>query len=809
MSTLDAMLGGIQSKGIEVELEGGLNFTGGLKATRNVEGQRIDVTWDGQAAETYATLEELRAVTPVAGRISTTAGRNTAGDNGGGTWLAVSGDPDEYAHDGIDTLVPSSGAGSDGSLAQVRVAFDSYTPEMAGALGDDTTDDYSVLTTLLARQQVTGKPIQLSPDKIYKISEPLQITGSKPVTIFGKGKTVIHCTGTNKTVIRCAVAGSLFADFTTRGNNTGTGAGGTEEIRAAAGHGISIEAAECTVLAVRFEQIGTDGTACSNIRHKAGSTNSLIANCFFAESCISSTAADVAMNGEGGIIMGCRALSRMDSFASLSGVGAGNTCHLVVGNQVLRPSDNTTCRHGVLALYGAGRSGSAIVGNIFRNTLWTGVYVNSDNGATGANGEGGVVVGSNQFEYCCGRDAGFSAALWIAGSLGGSFSTNKMHKIGYEDDGVTPREFVSHGVAIRGDKVIGVSLACNSIDHCTGYAVAIVGSGSSSLIQRVNVVGTNAWNNELGQMIVTNTSAANELGVRDILIASSVLHSSTDVPGITVEQVNSTHPVMRNVVIDGAIITCDAESPTAYGVEWNIVNVACTGRATNLYMRGFAYGLRIIGSPDRLAPDVVYVSDITTENCGYGLRLGTGNGIAFNHRDIGSTSGACYPGTYTGMNTGLNASGQILCEIMCSTPPVTGTWRAGERARTYAPVLGSPGSWIYTTAWLDANRLSSMPRNAQTGTTYTLASTDALSLLSLDNASPIALTIPLNSVTPLPEEIDFPGVQIGDGQVTFTFDPSITLIAEGDATKTRAKGSHYNLRQIDTDVWLLGGSIEA
>lgn len=98
--------------------------------------------------------------------------------------------------------------------------------------------------------------------------------------------------------------------------------------------------------------------------------------------------------------------------------------------------------------------------------------------------------------------------------------------------------------------------------------------------------------------------------------------------------------------------------------------------------------------------------------------------------------------------------------------------------------------------------------NAQTGTTFTPALSDAGKLVTLNNAAAIALTIPPNSSVAfgVGDSVDF--AQIGAGQVTVSPGSGVTLIAT-PGLKFRAQGSAATAVKIATDTWLLVGDLSA
>lgn len=99
---------------------------------------------------------------------------------------------------------------------------------------------------------------------------------------------------------------------------------------------------------------------------------------------------------------------------------------------------------------------------------------------------------------------------------------------------------------------------------------------------------------------------------------------------------------------------------------------------------------------------------------------------------------------------------------------------------------------------------------AQTGTTYTPVLDDNGKLITLTNASPIALTIPLNSSVTYPVGAQLNIAQMGAGQVTVSGAGGVTVVSTGATAatpKTRAQYSTLTAVQTSTDNWLVMGDI--
>jgi len=98
-----------------------------------------------------------------------------------------------------------------------------------------------------------------------------------------------------------------------------------------------------------------------------------------------------------------------------------------------------------------------------------------------------------------------------------------------------------------------------------------------------------------------------------------------------------------------------------------------------------------------------------------------------------------------------------------------------------------------------ASASSLLTTNAQTGTTYTLALTDANNtMVELSNASAITVTVPLNSSVSFPVGSQVHLLQTGAGGVTVNGTPGL---------KFRAQWSGASLIKRDTNTWVLVGDV--
>lgn len=100
--------------------------------------------------------------------------------------------------------------------------------------------------------------------------------------------------------------------------------------------------------------------------------------------------------------------------------------------------------------------------------------------------------------------------------------------------------------------------------------------------------------------------------------------------------------------------------------------------------------------------------------------------------------------------------------------------------------------------------------NAQTGTTYSTVLDDNGKLVTLSNASPITVTIPLNSSVTYPVGAQINMTQLGAGQVTVQGAGGVTVVSTGATAatpKTRVQYSTLTAVQTSTDNWLVIGDI--
>ncbi len=116
---------------------------------------------------------------------------------------------------------------------------------------------------------------------------------------------------------------------------------------------------------------------------------------------------------------------------------------------------------------------------------------------------------------------------------------------------------------------------------------------------------------------------------------------------------------------------------------------------------------------------------------------------------------------------------------------------------------------VLTAAELDAVATAMIAINAQVGTTYTTVLADDGKLVTADNGSAIALTIPPNSSVAYGIGTQINIMQLGSGTVTITAGAGVTLRSDGSKLKTNAQYAVATCCKIATDTWVVVGNLKA
>lgn len=108
-----------------------------------------------------------------------------------------------------------------------------------------------------------------------------------------------------------------------------------------------------------------------------------------------------------------------------------------------------------------------------------------------------------------------------------------------------------------------------------------------------------------------------------------------------------------------------------------------------------------------------------------------------------------------------------------------------------------------------ATNLAALTLNQQSGTTYTIATTDANNVqVELNNASAITVTIPTNASAGIATGAQIQVLQTGAGQVTFVGAGGVTVNGT-PGLKLRTQWSGATLIKRATDTWVIVGDLSA
>jgi hypothetical protein len=109
----------------------------------------------------------------------------------------------------------------------------------------------------------------------------------------------------------------------------------------------------------------------------------------------------------------------------------------------------------------------------------------------------------------------------------------------------------------------------------------------------------------------------------------------------------------------------------------------------------------------------------------------------------------------------------------------------------------------------EAGLNETLPFNAQVGTTYTIALTDAGDVVTLTNASAITVTVPTNASVAFPIGTQITLAQMGAGKVTVAGAAGVTVYSTDSHLSLRAQYSSGTLIKTATNTWLLIGDLAA
>jgi hypothetical protein len=239
-----------------------------------------------------------------------------------------------------------------------------------------------------------------------------------------------------------------------------------------------------------------------------------------------------------------------------------------------------------------------------------------------------------------------------------------------------------------------------------------------------------------------------------------------------------------------------------------VTNVA--GLTLTLGTRGYNGTTAVSHNAGAVIRHVITAQDLTDAQNHYDKALSAGaHGVTGALATfLGSTTSANLAAVIadeTGSGVLVFGTSPSLTTPTIASPTITGTINAGGTTGPSGQFLSSTGSGV---AWAAVATTSlNLTLNAQTGTTYTLASGDVNVLVTANNASAISVTVP-PSVFTVGQQVHLQ--QIGAGQVTFAQGAGVTITSTGGtatAPKTRAQYSACTVICTASNTFTIVGDI--
>jgi len=270
----------------------------------------------------------------------------------------------------------------------------------------------------------------------------------------------------------------------------------------------------------------------------------------------------------------------------------------------------------------------------------------------------------------------------------------------------------------------------------------------------------------------------------DVTTVSGISANTTTVAGIA-SDVTTVATNNANVTTVAGI---DSDVTTVAGISSDVTTVAADGTDIGTVSTNIANVNTVAGISSNVTT-VAGISSNVTSVAGISSDVTT---VATNVADVTNFADVYYGPSASNPSTRQDGSALQAGDLYFNT--------------------GDSNVYVYTGAtWRIAytnNNYQAL--NAQTGTTYTLVLGDAGSLVTLNNASAITLTVPANSSVAYSTGTRVDLVQLGAGKVSVAAAGGVTVNKTSEANAALANQySAASLLKYDTDTWLLVGDLEA
>ena len=396
---------------------------------------------------------------------------------------------------------------------------------------------------------------------------------------------------------------------------------------------------------------------------------------------------------------------------------------------------------------------------------------------------------------------GSQQVLTLDGNLNGSVGIGTLtpaYKLDVAGDVNITGTFRVNGTAISSGTVTGVTGTTNRIT-VGGTAAAPTVDISSAYVGQTSLtttgtVTTGTWSGAFGAVSganLTSLTAANLTGT----IPSAVLGNSTHYLGTTALTLNR---ASANQALTG--ISSVAFPGSTSGTA--TLQATATAGTTTLSLPTTSGTLIGTGDTGTVTNTMLAAGtiDLTTKVTGTlpvakgGTGVATLTGYAKGSGTSAMTAVTTIPVTDGGTGTTTAPTqGGVIYGASTSAYASTATGTAGQVLSSNA--TGAP-TWSSTAPLL-------VTVNAQTGTTYTLAATDANAFITLNNASAITLTLPTGLATGFQCTV----AQLGSGTVGLAAGSGATIVTTAANKKLNAQGSGVTLIVVAANTWMAFGDM--
>ena len=332
----------------------------------------------------------------------------------------------------------------------------------------------------------------------------------------------------------------------------------------------------------------------------------------------------------------------------------------------------------------------------------------------------------------------------------------------------------------------------------TSGAAGRLGIGSAGQVLTV-VSGAAAWTTLATGGTVTSASVVTANGV------SATVANATTTPAFTF----TLDVITPSSVAATGTVTGSNLSGTNTGDQTNITGTSANVTGIVAVANGGTGASTLTGLVKGTGTTAMVSATAGTD---YVVPSGSITGTAANITGVATVAnGGTGVATLTGLVKGTGTTAMVAAtagtDYVIPSGSITGNAGTATKLQTARTLNGVSfdGSANVVTAL-------TLPVNAQTGTAYTLALTDAPAnngyegVVTMNNAAANVLTVPPNSSVAFPVGTQIQVVQLGAGQTSIAAGSGATVSNPSSLT-ARAQYSSLVLTQVAANIWVLGGDM--